>query len=104
MRDEWNYPASDQKWRGSEAGMSALRVALLFGSATVGLALILTPIADKQTRRMAQSPYPTGVDMMATGTIGQRNQNTYTVRRSVLQPSPNSVCIIRANGARSGEC
>ena len=29
---------------------------------------------------------------------------TYTVRKSVLQPNPNAVCIIEADGSRHGDC
>lgn len=97
----------------ADAGMGALRVTLLFGSAAVALALILTPIVESQTDKMLYSSYSPGLDMMttgsiggglATGTIGQRGPNSYVVRRSVLQPSPNSVCVIRQNGMRSGDC
>jgi hypothetical protein len=43
--------------------------------------------------------------MMPIGSIGQRsNPGAYTIRRSVLQPSPNAVCIIRGNGMRTGDC
>ena len=95
--------------------MGALRLALLFGSAAVGLALILTPLAESQVERMAYSSYSSRLDPMATGTIGgamgggqgfasQRAGSSYTVRRSVLQPSPSSVCIIRSNGMRTGDC
>ena len=94
--------------------MGALRVTLLFGSAAVALALILAPIAENQVDRMMYSSYPAGLDMLATGTIGggagiggpvgQRGGSAYVVRRCVLQPSPNSVCIIRQNGMRTGDC
>jgi hypothetical protein len=75
------------------AGISMLRVALLFGSAAVALALILAPLADRYSK--------SGLDFTATGSIG--NRAGYTIRRSVLQ-QPGSVCIIRANGQRSGNC
>jgi len=37
-------------------------------------------------------------------TNSTRFRGTYTEHRSVLQASPHSVCIIRANGMRSGDC
>lgn len=108
FRDEWERPQPRGGWGIGEAGMGMLRVTLLFGSAAVALALILTPIAETQTERLLYSSYPAGLDMMATGTvgsaIGQPNSGHYVVRRSVLQPSPNSVCIIRENGMRTGDC
>lgn len=101
-----------------EFGMGAVRVALLFGSAAVGLALILTPLAESQVERMSYSSYSGRLDPMATGAIGQaiagpgipgygmtrRAGGNYTVRRSVLQPTPASVCVIRSNGMRTGDC
>ncbi len=84
--------------------MGALRVTLLFGSAAVALALILTPLAESQVEKMAYSSYSNMLDPMPTGTVGQRSTGSYTVRRSVLQPSPSSVCIIRNNGMRTGDC
>ncbi len=100
LRDNWERPRLQRGWNFGGAGMGALRISLLFGSAAIGLALFLTPLLDTQSKRMAQAafvsqPYPAGLDMMSTGAIGPRSNGAYTVRRSVLQPSPNSVCIIR---------
>jgi len=82
------------------AGMGVLRFTLLFGSAAIALALIIAPIAESQTRKFVGAP---GVDTMATGSVNS-NTNNYTVRRSVLQDSPNAICVIRQNGTRSGNC
>ena len=82
----------------SIAGMGILRIALLFGSAAVAIALILAPAAENY----AQSQFGGVLDMTATGSIGQAGG--YTIRRSVLQTSPTSVCIIGNNGLRSGDC
>jgi hypothetical protein len=104
MRDEWSGPHSSGHWTLGMASMGALRLTLLFGSAAVALALILTPIADRHISSSppSQSAMSPGLDFMTTGTV--RYRGTYTERRSVLQPSPNSVCIIRDNGMRSGDC
>src|SRR5690606_16580242 len=104
MRDEWGGSRSSGHWTLGMAGMGALRLTLLFGSAVVALALILAPIADRHVSsgQPAQSARTPGLDFMTTGAI--RYRGTYTERRSVLQPSPNSVCIIRDNGTRSGDC
>jgi hypothetical protein len=115
MRDnDWERPRSGRGSGISDAGMGAVRVALLFGSAAVALAMILTPLAIKQTENMMYASHPGALDMMSTGSIGgssmgpgpvgQRAGSNYTVRRSVLQPSPNSVCVIRQNGMRTGDC
>ena len=81
------------------AGTGVLRIALLFGSAAVALTLIMAPFAENYARSQVAG----GFDMMSTGSTPAK-QNSYTIRRSVLQPAPESVCIIRPNGSRSGEC
>lgn len=104
LREEWEEPRSGRDGVFGGFGMGALRVTLLFGSAAVALALILTPLAENQIERMAYASYTGRLDTMATGTVGSRAGGAYTVRRSVLQPSPASVCIIRSNGMRTGDC
>lgn len=83
------------------AGMGILRFALLFGSAAIALALILAPIVDSQARQFAGAG-SAGVDRMSTGSVPTGGR--YTIRRSVLQNSPNSICVIHDNGARTGNC
>jgi hypothetical protein len=96
--EEWSQIRGD-RLPSASLGISAIRVALLFGSAAIALALILVPLADNQVRNFAAAD---GLDMTSTGSIAR--DETYTIRRSVLQPSEDSVCIIRANGTRTGEC
>ncbi|RUW95847.1 hypothetical protein EOA30_31235 [Mesorhizobium sp. M8A.F.Ca.ET.059.01.1.1] len=99
---EWDSIRPERGFRAADAGMGVLRVALLFGSAAVALALIATPFLDSQTRsQTARDGFP-GLDMTATGSISHRS--TYTVRRSVLQADPGAVCIIRSDGKSSGDC
>ncbi len=103
---EWNRIQDDRNsWLGV-AGMGAVRVALLFGSAAVALALIIAPFAESQTRSYTAQfdSYPEGLDTMSTGSVASGQSGRYVVRRSVLQPSPDSICVIRSNGARSGDC
>ncbi|RWC88013.1 MAG: hypothetical protein EOS46_12555 [Mesorhizobium sp.] len=99
---EWDSIRPERGFRAADAGMGVLRIALLFGSAAVALALIATPFLDSQTRsQTARDGFP-GLDMTATGSISHRS--TYTVRRSVLQADPGAVCIIRSDGKSSGDC
>ncbi|MGB3390521.1 MAG: hypothetical protein WBA88_21370 [Pseudaminobacter sp.] len=98
--EQWNLVRGARATRLGSAGMGALRITLLFGSAVVAFALLATPILDMRTRQYAGGV--AGLDMTSTGSI-QRGE-AYTIRRSVLQPTPDAVCIIRANGDRSGEC
>lgn len=96
---DWDTIRPDRRSNAARAGMGLLRITLLFGSAAAALALIATPVLERQSR----PKYPAGVDMTSTGSIA-RGDNTYTLRRSVLQSSPGSVCLIRADGRRSGDC
>lgn len=85
-------------------GSGILRLTLLFGSAAAALALFLAPIVERETEaRISRPVLPANIDTMSTGSIS-RGGGSYTVRRSVLQEMPDSVCIIRGDGSQSGDC
>ncbi len=84
-------------------GMGVLRLSLLFGTAAAALTLLVTPYLADRTARQLSRAEPAGLDFMSTGSVA-RGTNTYTMRRSVLQASNTGVCIISANGSRSGDC
>jgi len=94
--DEWGYSRGDSGWRLQDAGMGMLRVALLFGSAMVVLALLIVPMLD---RDRFDRPVAAGLDVINTGSV--QAPASYTVRRSVLHPS---TCVIDNNGLRGGNC
>ena len=97
--DEWDAIRSRRAPLFGHAGMGMLRIALLFGSAAVALAMILAPMADRYSR--TQIVGAGRLDFMSTSSVGQ--SGAYTIRRSVLQ-APGSVCIIDSTGRRSGDC
>jgi hypothetical protein len=80
------------------------RVVLVFSAAAVAVALIVSNMLERGGvgRQAAGLGTSLGLDYTATGTVAKGER--YTIRRSVLQPSPESVCILHQNGARSGEC
>lgn len=83
--------------------VSPVRVALLFGTAAIALALFATSyLADQGRALYADTAQPLGLDSMTTGSIAPGK--TYTIRKSVLQSSADAVCIIEENGRRTGEC
>lgn len=101
--DEWNLIRKDRARNFDGASMGVVRIALLFGFIAVAFAMILVPIVDDPSRLyLGSAGSAVGIDDFKTGTIGQRE--TYTIRRSVLQPSPHSVCTIHGNGQRVGDC
>lgn len=83
----------------------AMRVALLFGTAAIAIAAILTPIAADRTSSARIAWSPDQFDNITTGSIPSRSKTTsYTVRQSILQDNPGALCIIRSNGSKSGDC
>ncbi|AZN96415.1 hypothetical protein EJ066_03425 [Mesorhizobium sp. M9A.F.Ca.ET.002.03.1.2] len=105
---DWDSIRPDRNYSAANAGMGILRITLLFGSAAVALALIATPFLDSRIRSQSARAGLADLDTISTGSIGNRGsigrRDTYTLRRSVLQPLPSSVCVIRDNGKRSGDC
>ena len=93
---------SEISWGVDGAGYGALRIALLFGSAAVAMVLILMPALHGVSEYRSSRADVAGIDMMSTGSVNYKGQ--YTIRRSVLQSAPNSVCVIRDNGTRIGDC
>lgn len=100
MEDGWDAVRNDRGW--GAAGFGILRITLLFGSAAIALALILAPIADSQTRDYADGA-PFGVDDVTTGSISKGGA-VYTIHKSVLQTSRDSVCVLHPDGRRVGDC
>ena len=103
LERDWDSIRPDRGFRAVDAGMGILRITLLFGSAAVALALIATAFLDSPTRSQgARDGFAAGLDMTSTGSV--RHRDTYTLRRSVLQPLPSSICVIRNDGSRHGDC
>ncbi len=85
------------------AGHGALRVALLFGSAAVALAIVLTPILNRvASDNIATAQKGDGVDPIVTGTT--KKSDAYRIRRSVLQDASHEPCVIYADGRSAGSC
>lgn len=99
---DWSTVAAQRGVDNSTGGLGSLRIALLFGAGAIAFALLAAPLAERSTRTLLAGEG--GLDTMSTGSIGQAGGSSYTIRRSVLQSDPNSVCIIRANGVRNGDC
>lgn len=79
-----------------------LNLSLLFGTAVIALTLILTPMLSSKSDKRMLANRPIDYDNITTGSIPSGTGKRYTVRRSVLQEMPGAVCIIDADGTRSG--
>lgn len=97
--DDWGMSATGRS-RMLDWSNGALRGAMLFGVLAIALALFTVPLLNRGDTVIANRG---GIDMMTTGSTAQQH-GTYTLRRSVLQRSPSSVCIIHADSTRSGDC
>lgn len=83
----------------------AMRAALLFGTAAIAIAVILTPIVADRSTTARVAIAADQFDTIITGSIPQRTKTkVYTVRRSILQDNPGSLCIIRSDGEKTGDC
>lgn len=99
--DFWKTVEDRQSYSEKSRRIGVLNVALLFGMVAIALSMIVTPmLAGKMpAARFAQSP--DNFDMISTGSINRTEQpKSYSIRRSVTQPMPGSVCII--DGYSSG--
>ncbi|PZO76635.1 MAG: hypothetical protein DI629_15895 [Mesorhizobium amorphae] len=102
-RSEWDLVRIAKPSRLAEAGSGIMRATLLFGSAAIAIAMFAVPALDRATRSDTQAASLYGLDTMSTGSV-RRDGETITIRRSVLQSSPDAVCVIRENGSRRGAC
>lgn len=102
MEDDWRAERREEREAGPWQGWRPVHMALMFGAAAVAMALLLTPLFDRGSDSHFANAY--NLDRTSTGSIAPRGTQVYTIRRSVLQPSPDSVCVIRANGTRHGDC
>ncbi len=81
--------------------LSLIRLALLFGVAAGTMALVV-PRMLHETGSWRTAARHSGIDYTTTSTI--RKVHEYTVRRSVLQPGSEGVCILDSLGGQSGGC
>lgn len=93
--DFWKTVRSRERSSHLSGKTGVLNIALLFGMAAIALSLVVTPMLADRTDKRSLAYKPDQVDMMSTGSIGRSDGNKrYTIRRSVLQETPGSVCIV----------
>ncbi|MFC0482629.1 hypothetical protein [Gellertiella hungarica] len=110
--DFWRAVRMKERNSNKSRRTGALNIALLFGTAAIALTLILTPmLAGRSSVAIANAPSADPYDDIKTGSIRPvpdvnakpetENGRRYVIRRSILQESPGSVCIVE--GYKSGE-
>ncbi|MDP9840449.1 hypothetical protein J2T09_005236 [Neorhizobium huautlense] len=109
MDDEiWKTVRTRQRPTYRSGRTGALNVALLFGTAAIALSLIVTPMLAKRGEQDRMAHIQQDFDMITTGSIKRNDDNAieknkhYTIRRSVLQDTPGSVCIVQGYSSETG--
>ncbi|MBB4479254.1 hypothetical protein GGE46_001829 [Rhizobium etli] len=105
LMDDDFWKAVREKERASSASRrtGALNIALLFGTAVVALTLILTPMLADSSKKSVFASAPVDFDTITTGSIPKNEGGKrYTIRRSVLQETPGSVCVVEGYGVGAG--
>lgn len=103
---ESGYPEEEHSTRErlETAGGNILRITLLFGSATIAVALVITHLLDNKISGNVQRPVVAQNMLDYSTTSSVRTPERFTIRKSVLQASPDAVCVIRQDGTRIGDC
>lgn len=99
--DEWSLIRSLKSAGAGASESGVLRIALLFGAFAIAMALFLAPAVEKQAESLAAA---SSLDPTTTGSVKGGKTERYVIRRSVLQASPDSTCVISSAGIRSGDC
>ncbi|WP_160011739.1 hypothetical protein [Rhizobium sp. 18055] len=107
--DFWKAVREKEQASVSSRKTGALNIALLFGTAVVALTLILTPMLADKSKSSVFASVPSEFDSITTGSIPKAdsspktdNGKRYTIRRSVLQDTPGSVCVVQGYGSGIG--
>ncbi len=106
MDDEfWKTVRNRQRATYRSGKTGALNIALLFGTAAIALSLIVTPMLAERSDQKRLAHVQEDFDMLTTGSIKpvESGSKHYTIRRSVLQETPGSVCIVQGYGV-NGDC
>jgi hypothetical protein len=101
---EWYQDQSDEIETGRSFNTGVLSFTLTVAAAVVVLSLMITPFVSSSVNSYALSAGRLNTDNIITGSIPSNpGVQRYTIRRSVLQATPDTVCIIR-DGSSRVEC
>lgn len=106
--DFWRTVRSRERSSIKTGRTGVINIALLFGTAAIALTLVLTPMLSERTERRSLAFQPDQFDMITTGSIPRAEPGhpysgkRYTIRRSVLQETPGSVCIVEGYNVEKG--
>ncbi|MFC5444970.1 hypothetical protein [Rhizobium halophytocola] len=94
-KDFWSAVRVRERGGPKSQKIGVLNLALLFGTAAIALSLILTPMLAGHDTNKSLAYTADEFDNITTGSITRTDgAKRYTIRRSVLQETPGSVCIV----------
>ena len=102
-----NAPQNSFEYIQTKFKFSSFQLAMGFAVFALIATLVLAPNSDKIGDKIAgvlpanQNP---AIDHTVTGSIKKSATKRYTIRRSVLQKSRESQCVIYSNGIQQGDC
>jgi hypothetical protein len=98
--DEWDMDrnSDDDLYIPVKTGM--VRMSLLFGSIAIAFALLLVPFITRETAQFSRSG--SNLDYISTGSVSP--DNLYIEHKSVLQKDGSSVCVLKNDGTKTGDC
>lgn len=104
MTDDFWKTVSVRRSGSRGAGRTGiLNITLLFGTAVIALALIVTPMLAGKGGSSRLAQVPDAYDNLTTGSIRRNDTGkNYSIRRSILQDVPGSVCIVEGYDGSPG--
>lgn len=86
------------------SAFSTIEMAVAFGIFAVGFSLLATPYLDTASKQIASARGTNfgQYDNIVTGAVSK--PRSFIIRKSVLQPTRNSECIIFSDGRKYGDC
>lgn len=104
--DFWNSVHFEERDGERPSRIGSFRVAMVFGLLMIALTITIVPmVAPMDEDQYAWTPNA-NIDYSTTAAIPKKmkRQGDYTLRRSVLQGTPDAICIINSNGSTNGNC
>lgn len=104
MDEDFWESVQEREYSPKSGRTGVVNIALLFGTAVIALSLIIPPMLGDNPDKKRLAFEPDQYDDITTGSIGNSSGEgkRYTIRRSVLQETPGSVCIV--DGYAGGGC
>ena len=92
---------------GRQWNLTPSKMALAFAALALGATVLMSNNSSRIGDQIAMQFSTSGgqmIDGTVTGSVEQSKPRRYTIRRSVLQSTPQATCTIYDDGTREGDC